>query len=101
MSTRSLSQIPKSVKPMKRQIDDTGSGLKDGINGNHPDGRPLAQEEFMNQFADRYPATKIKIVQDVTLIQKHLTHPINRMLADYNEFCRIVFRTRCTEQKAL
>ena len=88
------------MKPPPRKNDDVGSAAKDGYSG-VAGSNPLEKEEFLNQFADRYPPTKIKIMQDLTLIQKHLTHPINRMMADYNEFTKLVFRTRVSEQKAL
>ena len=31
----------------------------------------------------------------------HMDHPINKMLSDYNEFTRLVFRTRLTEARAV
>ena len=50
---------------------------------------------------DKYPPTKIKIVQDVTKHTHHVDHPINKMLNDYNEFTRLVFRSRTTEARAI
>jgi hypothetical protein len=37
----------------------------------------------------------------VTKYNDHMDHPINKMLSDYNEFCRLVFRTRTTEARAI
>jgi len=31
----------------------------------------------------------------------HSDHPINKMLSDYNEFTRLVFRSRSTEEIAV
>ena len=55
----------------------------------------------MNQQQSKYPPTKIKIVQNSTKYNDHLDHPINKMLSDYNEFTRLVFRTRVTESRAI
>ena len=55
----------------------------------------------MNQLNVRYPPAKIKIVQNVTRNNDHMDHPINKMLSDYNEFTRLVFRTRVSESRAV
>ena len=48
---------------------------------------------------DRYPASKIKICQNVNAYDHLKTHPINKMFSDYNEFIRLVFKFRGTEHK--
>ena len=61
----------------------------------------MAHEEALNALGQRYQPTKIKIVQDVNKYNDHADHPINRMLSDYNEFNRLVFRTRTTEEASI
>ena len=94
MSTRSLSQIPNSVRVQRKATDDiNGSGAAAAID-------PI--ELNLNQAKnDKYPPTKIRIVQDVNKYNDHLDHPIMKMLSDYNEFIRIVFRSRTTEARAI
>lgn len=53
-------------------------------------------DELIAHLNDRYPPTKIKIVH-TNKYKDHTDHPINIMLSDYNEFCRLVFRSRVTE----
>jgi len=55
----------------------------------------------MNQLNLKYPPTKITIFQNVNKYNDHMDHPINKMLSDYNEFTRLVFRTRVTEARAV
>jgi len=59
------------------------------------------QEEALNALCQKYPPTTIKIVQDVNKYSDHMDHSINKMLSDYNEFTRLVFRSRSTEQAAI
>ena len=92
MSTRSLSQIPKSVR-INRKTDD--------VNGKDKEFMTISVDDIANHYSEKYAPTKIKIVQKVEANLKHIGHPINRMLADYNEFTKLVFRTRVTEQKAM
>lgn len=61
----------------------------------------LVPDDLLNLQKNERPATKIKIVQNVNMYDEHTTHPINKMLSDYNEFIRLVFRTRTTEAKAI
>ena len=61
----------------------------------------ILPEELLPQMKNERPPTKIKIVQNVNMYDQHLDHPINKMLSDYNEFIRLVFRTRTTEEKAI
>lgn len=58
-------------------------------------------EEALNALGQRYQPTKIKIVQDVNKYDSHMDHPINKLLVDYNEFTRLVFRSRSTEETAV
>ena len=92
MSTRSLSQIPKSVR-INRKTDD--------VNGKDKEFMTISVDDIANHYSEKYAPTKIKVVQKVEANLKHIGHPINRMLADYNEFTKLVFRTRVTEQKAM
>ena len=55
----------------------------------------------MNQLNMKYPPSKIRIVQNVNRYNDHMDHSINKMLSDYNEFTRLVFRTRVTEARAV
>lgn len=91
MSTRSLSQIPKSVRINR----------KDDINSKDKEFMTISVDDIANHFSDKYAPTKIKVIQKVEANLKHIGHPINKMLADYNEFCKLVFRTRVTEQRAM
>ena len=91
MSTRSLSQIPKSVRINRKGAEDIGS----------KDFMTITNEDVANHYSDKYAPTKIKIIQKVEHNLKHMSHPINRMLSDYNEFTKLVFRTRVSENKAL
>ena len=61
----------------------------------------ISIDDIANHYSDKYAPTKIKIVQKVENNLKHMTHPINRMLSDYNEFTKLVFRSRATEQRAM
>ena len=61
----------------------------------------MGADDQMNQLNVRYPPAKIKIVQNVTRYNDHMDHPINKMLSDYNEFTRLVFRTRVSESRAV
>ena len=92
MSTRSLSQIPNSVRIQRRVTED--------INGQGA-AAAAVPEEVTNSLGQRYPPTKVKIVQNVNKYNDHMEHPINKMLSDYNEFTRLVFRTRSTEAAAI
>ena len=92
MSTRSLSQIPKSVRINRKE---------DNIGGKDKEFMTISVDDIANHYSEKYAPTKIKIVQKVEHNLKHMTHPINRMLADYNEFTKLVFRTRVSEQKAM
>lgn len=94
MSTRSLSQIPNTVRVQRKITDDiNGAGAAGGAG--------TAPEDQMNQLNVRYAPTKIRIVQNVNRYHDHMDHPINKMLSDYNEFTRLVFRTRVTEARAV
>ena len=91
MSTRSLSQIPNQVRVTRKVTEDiNGAGATTAIAND--------TNEVMNH---PYPHCKIKIVQNVNKYNDHMDHPINKMLSDYNEFCRLVFRTRTTEAKVV
>ena len=61
----------------------------------------ISADDIANHYSDKYAPTKIKIVQKIEANLKHMTHPINNMLADYNEFTKLVFRTRVNEQRAM
>jgi len=94
MSTRSLSHIPNTVRVQRKVTEDingNGAAATGGVGG----------DDQMNQLNVRYPPTKIKIVQNVDKYAGHMDHPINKMLSDYNEFTRLVFRTRVTESRAV
>lgn len=93
MSTRSLNQMPQSVRIQRKTTDD--------INGNGAASAAEQVDLMMSQFNERYPPTKIKIVQNVDSYNQHSDHPINRMLTDYNEFTRLIFRTRVSESRAI
>ena len=93
MSTRSLSNIPNTVRVQRKDTNDiNGQGAQSNGNGG---------DDLMNQLNVRYPQTKIRIVQNVHKYNDHQDHPINKMLSDYNEFTRLVFRTRVTEARAV
>lgn len=91
MSTRSLSQIPNTVRIQRKITDDINGGGATGAGA----------EEALNSIASKYPPTKIKIVQNVHKYNDHTDHPINKMLSDYNEFTRLIFRSRTTEATAI
>lgn len=57
-------------------------------------------DELLSHLNDRYPPAKIKIVH-TNKYNDHMDHPINKMMSDYNEFCRLVFRSRVTEAQAI
>ena len=88
MSTRSLSQIPNSVRIQRKITDDINGGGAAGAGA-------TGTEEASN--ASKYPPTKIKIIQNVNKYNDHIDHPVNKMLSDYNEFTRLIFRSRTTE----
>ena len=89
MSTRSLSQIPNTVRIQRKITDD--------INAANIGGGIGSAEDALNSLGSKYPPTKIKIIQNVNKYNDHQDHPISKMLSDYNEFTRLVFRTRSTE----
>jgi hypothetical protein len=60
-------------------------------------GKRVPQEEEKLMVHERYPASKIKICQNVNAYDHLKSHPINKMFADYNEFIRLVFKFRGTE----
>lgn len=93
MSTRSLSQIPNTVRVQRKITDD--------INGEGAAAVGTTPQDQLNQLNVKYAPTKVKIYQDVNKYNDHMDHPINRMLSDYNEFTRLVFRTRVTEARAV
>jgi len=93
MSTRSLSHIPKSH--LSRKDGDGIGGGKDREN------MTISVDDIANHYSDKYAPTKIKIVQKVEQNIRHMTHPVNKMLNDYNEFTKLVFRTRVSEQKSM
>jgi len=94
MSTRSLSQIPNTVRVKRRATED--------INDQGATAAATATaDEGLNQVGQKYPPTKIKIVQNLTKYNDHMDHNINKMLSDYNEFTRLVFRSRTTEAAAV
>lgn len=62
-------------------------------------GKRVLQEEEKLMVHERYPASKIKICQNVNAYEHLKIHPINKMFADYNEFIRLVFKFRGTELK--
>ena len=92
MSTRSLSQIPNSVRVTRKTTDD--------INGNGAAAGGMGDDR-LDTHHDKYPPAKIKIVQNVHKYDHHADHPINKLLNDYNEFTRLVFRSRCTEARSI
>ena len=49
----------------------------------------------------KYPMTKIKICQNINAYDHNVTHPINKFFSDYNEFIKLVFKFRGTEQKSI
>ena len=83
------------MRVQRRVTEDiNGAGAaSSGITSHH--------DEALKALGHRYQPTTITIFQDVNKYNDHMDHPINKMLSDYNEFTRLVFRTRNTEEAAI
>ena len=61
----------------------------------------MGADDMLQNAKNERPPCKIKIVHNPGTYDEHLDHPINKMISDYNEFVRLVFRTRTTEAKTI